>query len=586
MRAFSFLPLWLLVHGVAGASSQCKCAPSDHCWPSSNDWSYLNETVSGRLIKTIPPGSVCYQDEPNYDKSACDALLKNWTDSRYHSSNPVTVSDPLWSNSTCTPIYPNGTSISGDPDAGAKGCSLGYLSPYVVNATTAQQVQAILGFAKKHNIRLNIKNTGHNPEKSSAYGSLSIWTHNMKNIRIHPSFTPAKCDSAESHDAATLGAGVQDGEIIQYLAKHNMTTVIGSSLDVGVTGWATGGGHGIISGAYGMGADNVIEARIVTPGGVIVTANECENSDLFWAIRGGGAGFGVILSLTVKIYPMPSLSVASVSISARNGTSSTTFWKIIANLHKDFVKLQDAGVMGYYTASGPPYSFQYTMFQLNSTNTSSIDQFITPLKKHLGTYNGSVESSSFTSWMPSWYSIEKLYPTGGNAGTTRGVRASRLLTRKAVEDTEMLAKTLEIVASRGKDSPDGVSSPSLSGTMTISHRPVDNALNPAWRDAAVHLISGVSWDDTLPEGEAEKLIASVTNGTGYALRQLVPDSGVYYNEANPWEPDWQWAFWGPNYARALSVKQKYDPDSLLWCHHCVGSESFEQQKNGSLCAAF
>jgi hypothetical protein len=202
-----------------------------------------------------------------------------------------------------------------------------------------------------------------------------------------------------------------------------------------------------------MGADNVIEAQIVTPGGAIVTANECENSDLFWAIRGGGAGFGVILSLTVKIYPMPSLSVASVSISARNGTSSTAFWKIIANLHKDFVKLQDAGVMGYYTAGGPPYSFQYTMFQLDSTNTSSIDQLITPLKKHLGTYNSSVESSSFTSWMPSWYSIEKLYPTGGDAGTTRGVRASRLLTRKAVEDTEMLAKTLEIVASRSKDSP-------------------------------------------------------------------------------------------------------------------------------------
>ncbi|BCS26965.1 uncharacterized protein APUU_60013S [Aspergillus puulaauensis] len=78
----------------------------------------------------------------------------------------------------------------------------------------------------------------------------------------------------------------------------------------------------------------------------------------------------------------------------------------------------------------------------------------------------------------------------------------------------------------------------------------------------------------------------MTNGTGYALRQLAPDSGVYYNEANSWEPDWQWAFWGPNYARARSVKQKYDPDSLLWCHHCVGSELFEQQRNGSLCAAF
>ena len=63
------------------------------------------------------------------------------------------------------PPAPNGTSISGDPNAGAKGCSLGYLSPYVVNATTAQHMRANLQFAEKHNLRLNNKNTGHNPEK-------------------------------------------------------------------------------------------------------------------------------------------------------------------------------------------------------------------------------------------------------------------------------------------------------------------------------------------------------------------------------------------------------------------------------------
>lgn len=66
--------------------------------------------------------------------------------------------------------------------------------------------------------------------------------------------------------------------------------------------------------------------------------------------------------------------------------------------------------------------------------------------------------------------------------------------------------------------------------MAISHRPVDNALHPAWRDAAVHLISSMLWDDTLLEDEAEKAIASMTNGTGYALRQLAPDSGVYCNK--------------------------------------------------------
>jgi hypothetical protein len=291
----------------------------------------------------------------------------------------------------------------------------------------------------------------------------------MKNITIRRSFVPAECSPAESYHAATLGAGVQGGEVIQYLAKYNLTTVVGSNLvrkerttvsglvailiisqDVGVAGWAIGGGHGILTGVYGMGADNIIEASLVTPQGDIVTANQCQNSDLFWAVRGGGGEFGIITSLTVKVYPMPSLSIATVSASARNGTSSNTFWKIIASVHKDLVKLQDVGVMGYYTASGPPYSFQYTMFQPNIT-TSSIDRLIMPLKMHLDAYNRSIESSSFTSWIPSWYFIEELYPTGGDAGTTRAARATRLLPKKAVEDTDMLAKTFEVLGTRSEE---------------------------------------------------------------------------------------------------------------------------------------
>ncbi|CAI7650617.1 unnamed protein product [Penicillium viridicatum] len=390
----------------------------------------------------------------------------------------------------------------------------------------------------------------------------------MKQFKIHESFKPSNCSSANSHMAATIGAGVQDGELLDQLAKRNLTAVAGTSTDVGVAGWATGGGHGVLTGVYGMGADNIIEATVVTPNGDLVTANECQNNDLFWAIRGGGGGtFGVILSLTVNTYPMPSLSTATVSMSARNGTSAKIWWRVIASIHKEMVKLQDAGVMGYYTASGPPYSFQYTMFQLNTTNATSIDRLISPLISQVHRYNDSVESSSFSSWLPIWYDILKITPSGGSAG--HGARATRLIPRKAVEDTDLLAETLEIIGERNEAFADGVSNPSLSGTMTISHTSVDSSLNPAWRDAAVHLISSVKWNDLLPVSDAEKAIAEVTNTTDYAMRQLAPDSGVYYNEANPWEPNWQWAFWGPNYPRVLSIKQKYDPDDLLWCHHCA-----------------
>lgn len=68
----------------------------------------------------------------------------------------------------CDPIYPNGTSIFGDTQAGVTGCSLGTISPYVVNATEAVQVKAALQFAEDHNLRLNIKNTGHG-------GKLRYW---------------------------------------------------------------------------------------------------------------------------------------------------------------------------------------------------------------------------------------------------------------------------------------------------------------------------------------------------------------------------------------------------------------------------
>ena len=61
----------------------------------------------------------------------------------------------------------------------------------------------------------------------------------------------------------------------------------GENPSVGVGGWLLGAGHGQLSAKYGLGVDNVLEMLVVTPTGEEVTASECENSDLFWALRGG-----------------------------------------------------------------------------------------------------------------------------------------------------------------------------------------------------------------------------------------------------------------------------------------------------------
>lgn len=136
-------------------------APSNLCWPTTVEWDALNNTVSGRLIRSIAPGSVCYPSEPNYDETSCNATIANWANSAFHSADPISVTSP-WANNSCYPIYPNGTSIAGDPDAGERGCSIGSLPPYVINATDVGHVQAGLKFARKWNLRLTVKNTGHN----------------------------------------------------------------------------------------------------------------------------------------------------------------------------------------------------------------------------------------------------------------------------------------------------------------------------------------------------------------------------------------------------------------------------------------
>ncbi|KAL4898509.1 hypothetical protein BDV59DRAFT_190246 [Aspergillus ambiguus] len=491
------------------------------CWPSDSEWASLNESVSGRLIRTVPVASVCYPSEPAYDPEACQSIRSNWTTWPFHSGDPASVGDPSLDNA-CSPIYANGTSVSGNPKAGKQDCTLGAYPPYIINATSVEDVQAGVRFAKKWNLRMNIKNTGHG-------GKRRVWTHHMKDIQYHEKFTSESCPSNRTHMAATLGAGVQDGEMYAAMAKHNAIAVGGENNDVGVVGWATGGGHGLATGVYGMGADNIIEAVIVTANGNVLTANACQNEDIFWAIRGGGGGtFGIITSVTVNAYKMPSFAMTGVDISSKNGTSARDWYRLLAQLHGDFPRLQDAGIHGYYTMAGAPMTFSLALFEYNTANSKS-EAVLKPLLEILDAASATATFKTSKLWKPSWYDFMKTLPLLGSTGEMHNTRASRFIPKRAVGDIDLLAKTLETIAMPSADLP-GVTNPSISGTMTGSKKPVDNALNPAWRDAIVHVITGQSWDDTLSDELATKAFHDMTYKRGYALRQLAPDTGAYFNE--------------------------------------------------------
>lgn len=110
-------------------------------------------------------------------------------------------------------------------------------------------------------------------------------------------------------------------------------------------------------------------------------------------------------------------------------------------------------------------------------------------------------------------------------------------------------------------------------------------MNPAWRNTLVSLIVVEVFPDYVPQSMIDSIYSSITHNKTEPLRKLSPETGAYFNEADSYEPEWQKAFFGKNYARLLSVKRKYDPKNVLWCRRCVGSEALIEQRDGRLCAA-
>ena len=272
-----FLGLSTTWNSLSGSS--CKATPGSPDWPRDQEWATLNHSLSGRLLKPSPPGAVCHPTQPTFNPAQCPAVAKGWLTTAWHADNPISVPENNWVNDTCLPIPTDPCTGEGYPI-------------YVVNATCADDVKKTVDFARNNNVRLIVKGTGHDYlGRSSAPNSLSIWTRHIQGLWFHDDFKPKGCKHKIDNSAVTVAAGVPMIEIDEQAHLRNLTIVGGGGGTVGIGGYLTGGGHSAVSSTYGLAADQVLEMEIVTPGGDILTINECQNEDLFWAMRGVSAKF-------------------------------------------------------------------------------------------------------------------------------------------------------------------------------------------------------------------------------------------------------------------------------------------------------
>ncbi len=156
----------------------------------------------------------------------------------------------------------------------------------IVRCVGVSDVINAVKFARTHDVLVSVRGGGHNIAGNSVCaGGLMIDLAAMQGIHVDPVRRTARAQ-----------AGVKLGDVDLETQAFALATTLGTASDTGIAGLTLGGGYGWLAGKYGMACDNLLSADMVTASGEFVTANETENPELFWGLRGGGGNFGVVTS--------------------------------------------------------------------------------------------------------------------------------------------------------------------------------------------------------------------------------------------------------------------------------------------------
>ncbi|KAI9928674.1 hypothetical protein ASPWEDRAFT_36444 [Aspergillus wentii DTO 134E9] len=544
------------------SAAQCRCMPNSSCWPSVDEWSQFNSSVAGRLIKTVPLASPCHA--PNYNATECQYLQDQWTQPALHDESSSSIMAAAVANGSCDPF----TSPSSP-------CRLGNMVSYAVNVSSAEEIARTMSFAAEKNIRFVIRNTGHDyMGKSSGAGGLSIWTHHLKNITIHD-YSSAKYTGP----AVTIGAGVQGAEVYAAVHKENMVMVGGECATVGPAGgYAQGGGHSALSSRYGLAADQILEWEVIDGKGRQLRASPTENADLYWALTGGGGGtYGVVTSMTAKIFP--EFPVAGVVLEFESDPNNLDpFYEAVEYYHSLVPVLTAAG--GMAIARVQSSSFLLTPLTLPDTTLDKALELITPFTDKLDSLNISyaMNLTHSPSYLDHYNTLIEPNPT---QLVDNGQYGGKLIPLSVIEQSNS-----DLTAAMRKITQDGVTfvSIGLNVSSAVAGQ-TNNSVLPTWRTAAMDVILSTSWPEHANLKKMKQLANDMTNKWVPLLESLTDDRGCYMNEADPQQPNWQEAFYGPNYDRLLSIKQKYDPEGQFYAHTAVGSEKWVEEDDGRLCRA-
>jgi FAD/FMN-containing dehydrogenase len=199
--------------------------------------------------------------------------------------------------------------------------------------TGAADVQQAVAFAREHQLLTAVRAGGHSLSgKSSCDGGLVIDLQAMQGVRVDPETRRAYLES-----------GSLLGQLDHECAAFRLATTAGTVSHTGAAGLTLGGGLGRLGRRFGLACDNAASFDIVTADGRFLRANDKENPDLYWGLRGGGGNFGVVTSIEYRLHDMdPVILGGSIVWPVAQARDVLRYYRDIAPDAPDVVNLAPA----------------------------------------------------------------------------------------------------------------------------------------------------------------------------------------------------------------------------------------------------
>jgi FAD/FMN-containing dehydrogenase len=425
----------------------------------------------------------------------------------------------------------------------------------IVQCATPRDVSETISFIRRNGLECATRSGGHCFAGRSVSRGVVIDVTPMHSVSV-------------SSGVATVGAGARLGDVYESLQEHGLVIPAGTCPPVGVAGLTLGGGLGILGRAYGVTSDYLTTARLVLADGRLIECDATHEEDLFWALRGAGAGnFGVVTSLVFRTVPAPKVTNFHLVWPFSRGAAIIQAWQEWAPVGPDELAASLKVTVDGELEQPASVDVYGALLGTESDATELLDELV--VRAGADPVSASAEQMSFSETRRFWAQLPVGEDGDGHAAVAPLAQQPYLVAKseffKRPLPSEAIGALVESFL-RGRAAGESRELDFMPWGGAYNRVPPD-ATAFVHRDEVYQLKHAVVVDPQASTGD--KVAAHQWLTRSWASVHPWGSGRVFQNFADPELEDWAGAYYGPNYQRLVRVKARYDPGSFFHFHQSL-----------------